>query len=191
MNQAYINSYLHISPSTYGKKLSPLTVGHSLILDFISSPFFTGKPITEQDLKTAVFFCSIDFQTGIKYLTDRNQLQKEILNWSKEITKSKVVYDFQNEMETFKTYFEYYLKFPRRWEDKANNHESKVPWQYSVIWLLLERYEEMEVMNMPLTKAMCFVACQNNINGDSNLAGVDQSELLDDWEKEEKELNHE
>ena len=116
MNQAYINSYLHITPSTYGKKLSPLTVGHSLILDFISSPFFTGKPITEQDLKTALFFCSIDFKTG---------------------------------------------------------------------------YEEMEVMNMPLTKAMCFVACQNNINGDSNLAGVDQSELLDDWEKEEKELNHE
>lgn len=188
MNQAYINAFLHIKPVAYDKQLLPLTIGHSLILDFISSPFFTGRPIQESDLITAIFFCSMNFEKGLHYLTNRDEMNDDIQKWSKQLSKSN--HDFETELAVFNKYLEYYMTFPRRWEDSTGK-DSKVPWQCSIIYLLLEKFSESDVMNMPLTKAMCWVACHNNQMGENNLAGMEQSELLDKWERDEKdEMNN-
>lgn len=181
MNQAYINAYLHIEPSIYGIKLKPLTLGHAILLDYIHSPCFTGAEVKREDLITAVYFLSKPFADGLKSLSNLDELKKDIAK-----TVKPNGYLFKYEFEAFKKYLSFYMKFPRRW-DNGQAKDAKVPWQFSILFMLLERFTEAEIMDMPITKAMCFCACFENAQGESNLAGMDQSELLDKWEAEEKE----
>ena len=186
MQQAYINARLNFRPTCYGRKLLPLSLGNTFLLEMINSPFVLGLTPTFSDVVTATLFCSKTFAENCAMLEDKENMVKEITAWGKHFAKLNLQGENEKEqLEILNKYFEFYQIFPRRWDDRGKRVATKTPWQMAIAWQLMEKFSESEVWEMPLTRAMAWLAVKQD-NAESNLMSDDEIEQIEKLELEEK-----
>ena len=174
MQQAYINSFFQYCPSVYGLQLKPLTLGNTMLLEMIESPVFYGLPLSYKDVLTAAFICSNTFEENIRALSNGKELVVTAKRWGKLVARAqkktwldkllfrkKAFISLDAERATLEEYVKYYRVFPLRWTTETSRTADKMPWEITLANILLDKFTETEVWNMPLTRVVVYVEAVN------------------------------
>lgn len=150
----------------FGVPLGPFTLGHSILLERISSPFAVGGSASVDDTALAVIFCSFnrqswllfwrpnDYQSGLRSLYRRTLKQRL---WTK-LLKAFAWYNADAIFAGQATLAQYIREArtarPACFITKEKTRESFAPDALTTLSTLLRLgYSEQEALNMPYAKA--------------------------------------
>lgn len=136
MDLVWINALCLRAPICMGRRLLPLSPGHSVVLHAWGSPFVAGgREPTLVDLAAAVWICSQP-ATAIVARFDDAQMQREF----RRLGLGSRKLDFPAECALFETYLLEFQRLPDRWEGEPSGSEgSRAPWQFMLVRAAMER----------------------------------------------------
>lgn len=157
-------------PVVMGLTLRPFSLGHSVLLEAIDSPFSIGGPRSVADLSVAVWLCSMPYVDGAESLQYASvATSKAFDKWGKKWGKRG---DFQTELNLFTVYLDFYSETPSRW-NSGDKGECRTPWQWSMLNALsggiADPVIQSHILNMPLNAAICQACAIGESNGDDSL----------------------
>ena len=183
MQSAFILSHLARPKNVLGIDLVPLTLGHVYILYAVDSPFVTGEPYAKDDFIFAVYLCSRDWREsiGLIQLIDKTGLpDDDFVKWSNTLN----LYD-ESAKESLADYFSDYLKSPERFQKGDGNSTIKSPRVFYTAISLMHylRLSEDQAWNMPVVKALSYLATMGEILGDTDLISDLEAQLINKLDK--------
>ncbi len=182
MDEVFTSAFVRHDAHVLGVRLSPLSLGHVMLLYHIESPFVTGATWTLSDLAQAVWICSKKY-SQIDVAIDPKRILKEVHRWGRACKKM----DYAAEAEKFKAYLTHYLQAPENWHH-AGDKKPAAPWPCAIAWTLMEigNVDEEKVWDMPVNRAMVAYACCGDAHG-SPVVTPEEKKIIDELEEEPDE----
>jgi hypothetical protein len=162
----------------------PFSLGHSLILKEINSPFLKESgEVGPNDLIVALKVCSKAFPFSINLdLTFRERVLMHYLNY----TPVK----FREECEKFQFYLDQHSYHPEYWASTQDSSKSAMssPGELAYVVTLMDLgFSHSEAWNLPCDYVSWVVACRQEMKG-SDMAYSDPIDGMDDLEHLKQEL---
>ncbi len=188
MDPVFANAFLLKQPPLcLGRRLLPLSLGHSLVLESINSPLL-GHTLSPQpsalspqpspgDLAVAVYVCS-QLATNLSRTLDFAQEAAQFRAWGEKTTLE----DATSDLVLFRAYMGVYLEAPERWQPEARGAGPKAPWQYIVVNALRQHLKLSydEAWNCPVNRALADYAALGEALGDDSLMSEEEKQASDD-----------
>jgi len=166
MQQAYISAFINPVFEAFGVKLLPLTLRHCYLFDALGTalPFHPAPDaITLQDAGLVCYVCSrpgLDTIRDIEAGTVFEQV-KAILKGGRRTRKA----GNDAHLSAVREYLAHYTERLNR----VNSNGGKAPkvhYTVRIAWALMQNTTEAEAWDMPLPRAMCYMAAANETAGD-------------------------
>ena len=154
-------------PVVMGLTLRPFSLGHSVLLEAIDSPFVIGGGVSLSDLSLSAWICSKTYEAASVALLSGDQ-EKPFKKWGHKWAKRG---DFSKELEMFRVYIRHYSKAPEQWQTESK--PSAIPWQWHLLNALSGGVADPQlhsrILNMPINAAVCQYAAIASAGGDKSL----------------------
>lgn len=174
-------------PRICGKRLLPFSLAHTYFLSYLKNPYIVGGQVTDDDLLSAIFICSLTYSEIKKYLNYPRWFAFSVwvLKW--KFRKLDIAH------ESFRTYLSEYFDVPDHFVPVPNADEEQppvkedertsysAPWQYHLVHILCREYRFTldEAWNTGITVARCYYDVWSESTGfDNSLVSVDIGQPL-------------
>jgi len=166
MQQAYISAFINPVFRAFGVRLLPLTLRHCYLFDALGTalPFHPAPDaITLEDAGLVCYVCSrpgLDTIRDIETGTVFGQVRK-LLRAGRKTRKT-------GPGEHIKAVGEYLTHYTERL-NRVNTGGGKTPkvhYAVKLAWVLMQHMTEAQAWDMPLPRALCYVAAANEMQGD-------------------------
>ncbi len=155
MHNVFAQSVLVSPPIVLGRQMRHFSAFHALLLLLFDSPFFKSGIATRDDVIFAIWICGTEFRTGAESLFGSGMIT-DAEEWGKSVGE----WEFDQTIKDFRIYLADYLLFPSIWQQKGGK-QSNIPWPFKLVCTILQNFSgfnEVEVWNMPLSRAACYRA---------------------------------
>jgi hypothetical protein len=166
MQQAYISAFINPVFDAFGVRLLPLTLRHCYLFDALGTalPFHPAPDaITLQDAGLVCYVCSrpgLDTIRDIEAGTVFSQV-KRILKGGRKTRKT----GNDAHLAAVREYLAHYTERLNR-VNTSNSRIPKVQYAVRIAWCLMQNMTEDQAWDMPLPRAMCYMAAANETAGD-------------------------
>ena len=172
-------------PRICGKRLHPFSLAHEYFLKHLNNPIIVGGSITDDDLLTAIFVCSLTFKELREYFNQPSTFKVGLwfLRWRYR--------NLAIAHESFAVYLSEYYDVPDHFKPEPKEGEELpvkeeragygCPYQYHLMHILCREYSMSidEAWNTSLTTARCYYDVWSESTGfDDSCVPVDVGQPL-------------
>lgn len=179
MQAAYPVNLFAEAPRVVGVKLRPFSLGHSLLLDAVGSPFVRGGLPTDADFAMVLMLCSVSFDKGREWVSKgRVPLRFRMVAFWLAVA-SRAYGDRQYTKLT--EYLENYSTTPERWspDSGAGGKMPKNQWQFVAHAVLCSDYADASgIWDIPLGMAICYTYAKAELEGEADVINEQESDIM-------------
>jgi len=166
MQQAYISAFINPVFEAFGVRLLPLTLRHCYLFDALGTalPFHPAPDaITLQDAGLVCYVCS---RPGADTLHDieAGLVMKRVAALLRSARKTRKAGN-ETHLAAIRGYLEHYTTSLNR-VSTGSGKTPKVHYTVRIAWALMQHMTESEAWDMPLPRALCYIAAANETAGD-------------------------
>ena len=174
MNDVFAEALYYIPPKIWGKQLLPLSLGHLVLLDTVSSPIINGGQIYLGDMGLFIWICSQEYKQANQSLYDLgtqskhyDKLAYQFKRWARQIPMDKD--EIEHAHILIRDYMNHYTNVPTMWVSKNGTNSAKqTPFSFMIASVLMRELsiDEDKAWNMPVNKAVSYYAAIGEMNGE-------------------------